>query len=266
MLESALDSEDLQKCHKYIKYSMKASNGLLMLVNDLLDFSQFINGKLRMTFEEINILSTVKDVAKIIKFQAKRKGLEFIIDCKFGKEMTMKTDSNRLKQILFNLLGNSLKFTQKGYIKLLLQINKNSKEEMISFSVEDTGIGIKPKNISRLFNMFGKLEQKDKSINKGGVGLGLSICQVIVKCLNHNAENIGIKVESQFGKGSIFSFLLPIYQSQETSADKLLMSSRFEEKGFDNSSSDRIIQTCENKTLIKSTSKPFLEEEKINTH
>jgi signal transduction histidine kinase len=120
MMELAIEAETKEKAKKYIKLAIKSSKGLLMLVNDLLDFSQFINGKLRLVFENINLRSLVKDVIKLIKFQAERKKLEFILEYNVDHSTSISTDPNRLKQILFNLLGNALKFTQQGHIKLTI--------------------------------------------------------------------------------------------------------------------------------------------------
>ena len=117
MLEIASESlNDRPSEKKLLLTSMKSANLLLYMINDILDFSQISSGKLRLNFERLNILDLVKDISKLIKFQAKRKALEFKIVNKIpsGMSLVCNADGNRVKQVLLNLLGNALKFTTKG--------------------------------------------------------------------------------------------------------------------------------------------------------
>ena len=116
------------------------------------------------------------------------------------KSKTILTDYVRLKQVFINLIGNALKFTDIGYVKFgVHQFN----EETVKFYVEDTGEGISAENMKRIFNRFEKINYTSK--NHGGTGLGLTISQNIVRLLNGQLE-----VKSTIGKGSTFSFVLPL--------------------------------------------------------
>jgi CheY-like chemotaxis protein len=186
----------------------------MLMINDILDYSQISNGKLRLNYECFSLWDTIKDVTKLIKFQAKAKGLLFIVECNlknaadYGKKALIRSDPNRLKQILLNLFGNALKFTMEGSIKISLE----SEDDKYIIKVRDTGMGIKQEDQPKLFQLFGKLDNNEKKdcINKFGVGLGLAISQSLVKILNENVEGAEIKVESEYGKGSCFYFPLLI--------------------------------------------------------
>jgi CheY-like chemotaxis protein len=183
------------------------------MINDILDYSQISNGKLRLNHEPFCVWETIKDVAKLIKFQANEKGLEFKLENQASShngrnKAIVISDPNRLKQILLNLLGNALKFTNQGIIRISLE----SEIDRYIIKVTDTGMGIKEEDQRKLFKLFGKLQNaKSIEVNKSGVGLGLAISQSLVKILNKNAERAEIKVISEVGKGSRFYFplLLP---------------------------------------------------------
>jgi len=113
---------------------------------------------------------------------------------------------NRLSQIFINLLGNAFKFTNHGGITIVAQETQDS--DLIEFIVKDTGMGIKDEHKNRLFQAFGKLDQDDNHINQQGVGLGLTISDTLARLLCGRNEARGIKVESEFGKGSVFSFFI----------------------------------------------------------
>ena len=154
----------------------------------------------------------------MIKFQAKAKGLFF--ELKRGKNqredfksMRFNSDPNRLKQVILNLLGNALKFTEKGGITISVETYSYNPEAIL-ISVEDTGLGIKQEDIPRLFKLFGKLDDKSrKKMNESGVGLGLALSQSLVKLLNMGRKDALIKVESELGKGSRFFF--PLFPMNE---------------------------------------------------
>jgi signal transduction histidine kinase len=219
-IECAMSSQNINNCIKYCKRASKSAKGLLMLVNDLLDFSQFIKGKLRLSIEEVYVVNIIREVMKIIKFQTKRKGIMLLFEKEIPEKLMIMTDPNRLKQILFNLLGNALKFTTQGHIKIKASFTNVDQEKFVKIEVEDTGLGIKSENISKLFSMFGKLDQENKNINKEGVGLGLSICQTIIKILNKNEKNNDMKVVSTYGRGSSFSFCLPLTENNKLEANE----------------------------------------------
>ena len=199
------------------------------MINDILDYTQISNGKLRLDFEYFSVLDAVKDVSKIIKFQAKKKGLAFKIESQLDpsskRDTMIRSDQNRLKQVLLNLLGNALKFTQSGEIAIILSKRLNfiglEKFENIRIEVKDTGSGIKKDDIPRLFKIFGKIEENNqKKVNMNGVGLGLAISQSLVKMLNDNIPGAEIQVESVHGVGSKFYFELFSRENEDIYLEK----------------------------------------------
>ena len=118
-------------------------------------------------------------------------------------------DQLRLKQILLNLLGNALKFTNSGYVKLNISLVVMKNKKYLKFNVHDTGIGIQKSNIPKLFHLFGKMPQERPEMNSTGVGLGLVISKRLSELLCSD-EFGGIYVTSEYGKGSIFSFNIPL--------------------------------------------------------
>jgi signal transduction histidine kinase len=113
-------------------------------------------------------VQTVKDVVALIKFQAKEKKLDFQFKNSINFALLINSDSNRLRQILFNLLGNALKFTVKGHIHVILEIHKKFGKYCVYLAVEDTGIGIKSEGLENLFKLYGKLEQTDQKYQQAG--------------------------------------------------------------------------------------------------
>ena len=197
--------------------AIRSAHLLLFMINDILDFSQISNGKLRLNHVNFPVGSVVKEVTKLIKFQAKKKGLRFefinqLFTSDKSADMTICSDPNRLKQILLNLLGNALKFTSSGYIRITI---KRVCEGVVHFQVDDSGCGIRKEDLGKLFRLFGKLESDESlTVNQTGVGLGLAISQSLVQLLNKNSPEGVIKVDSEFGKGSSFFFQLISYQKE----------------------------------------------------
>jgi CheY-like chemotaxis protein len=193
------------------------------MINDILDYSQISNGKLRLSFQTFSLWQVIKDISKLLKFQAKQKGLEYIMEKDSSRDdYLIYSDQNRIKQVLLNLLGNALKFTRKGRIKIRLSnetASLTAKSDwnttflpIYKIQVQDTGLGIKKEDQSKLFRLFGKLESEESNeINPGGVGLGLAISQSLVKVLNDHRDSAEITIDSQWGKGSTFHFLLYSY-------------------------------------------------------
>jgi two-component system, sensor histidine kinase len=232
--------------------TIKSANLLLFMINDILDFSQIKNGKLRLNLTDFRAYDVVKEVSKLIKFQAKRKGLEFILkkSNNYHKDIIINSDPNRVKQILLNLLGNALKFTTKGQIiisievleevvkseKNLITITQEEKPRKIKISIQDTGCGIKKEDIPRLFNLFGRLENPESiKINPNGIGLGLAISQNLVERLNPNQEHNKIYVRSHYGEGSCFWFFLNekiISDTDELLSERLTQLSEYQTKFF----------------------------------
>lgn len=137
--------------------------------------------------------------------QAKMKNIELIYEADPAVPQVIFTDEKRLKQVFLNLMGNSLKFTCRGHIKLQASIKQIRTEDSqtihkLEFSVSDSGVGIKSQDISKLFKLFGKLESKN-NLNKQGVGLGLTFSKKIIEKLGGQIE-----VSSKIGEGTTFKF------------------------------------------------------------
>lgn len=174
------------------------------LINNVLDYSKINSGTVQLNSELVNLHDLCEKIKHVISFQAERKGLQFEIHLKGDIPTHLETDDIRLKQVLLNLLGNAIKFTEKGIVNLIIEPIDNESNPCIRFAIHDTGIGIKPQNIERIFDAF---TQEDSSTTKrfGGTGLGLSISAKILQLMGSK-----IHVKSDYGHGSIFYFDLPL--------------------------------------------------------
>lgn len=177
----------------YFEICESSSSFLLSLVNDTLDFAQLQAGKFKMNYEKVDLHELAGEVHELIGVQLRLKSdVELVKDITRDCPQFIRSDYQRLKQIMINLLRNSTKFTFSGFIKLSLRRSKLAiikKGVVISvvdacvIEVYDTGIGISEENQANLFKLFGKVTQKNKSVNKEGIGLGLYITKELVQAL-----------------------------------------------------------------------------------
>ena len=177
LLDTDLDSEQ-RECAETIH---RSANGLLTVINDILDFSKIESGKLDLEEILFSPAVVVQDVCRMLSFAAERKGIDFRneIHPEIQQALVVMGDPGRLRQVLTNLLTNSIKFTIKGYVKLAIRCDEDVDESVkMVFTVEDTGIGIEEEALQRLFKPF---SQADSSTARkyGGTGLGLMICKSV---------------------------------------------------------------------------------------
>jgi PAS domain S-box-containing protein len=203
--------------HKYMKTVFQSANTLLDLINDVLNFSKIESGQLQLDIEKTSLTKLINEVIDLTKYDAHKKGLEFVLVIEDEIPDYIWIDGVRLKQILMNLISNAIKFTHSGYVKLKVNFrNKASQLTAISFSVEDKGIGIAKINQKKIFNAF---IQEDASVTKkyGGTGLGLSISGKILGLMNSK-----LKLKSQLGIGSEFYFDVTVKSENENKVKQSL--------------------------------------------
>ncbi len=190
----------------------KAGNSLLSIINDVLDFSKIESGKMELIPETYDFSSILVDIISIISERAQKKNLDLIININPNIPKLLVGDSFRLKQCIINLLTNAIKYTPDGHILLEVEFKEKSDEEhkiFLSVTVEDTGIGIKEKDMEKLFSPFERIEEsRNRTIE--GTGLGMSLVQKILLLMDSHLE-----VTSSYGEGSRFSFII----EQEVAAD-----------------------------------------------
>jgi len=204
MAEMAL-REDLPKdAREYIGQIISSGKTLLTIINDILDFSKIDAGKMTMEEEEYEMMSLINDVSNIINTRIGDKDIELILDIDPKMPRIIKGDINRLKQVIINLSNNAVKFTKEGQVVLKVSFQKKSQDEiLLMVAVQDTGIGIKKEDVNRLFEAFQQVDSK-RNRNIEGTGLGLTISKRIINLMGGD-----IWVESEYGKGSLFSFAIP---------------------------------------------------------
>ncbi len=195
----------------YLQSIKEASNSLLVIINDILDLSKIESDKIELESIPFSITEMLTNVYTIMQFKAEEKGLKLILDIPANIPSVL-GDSMRLRQIIINLIGNAIKFTEKGIVttKLVLEKEPNSPHITAHFTVSDTGIGIDEDKIEQVFNSF-EQAYADTSRKYGGTGLGLSISKKLIKL--HQGE---IWVESKKGVGSQFHFSIPFIVNTET--------------------------------------------------
>lgn len=199
----------LQK--KGLSIIQKSGEHLLMLINDVLDLSKIEAGKIELHPTEFNLSIFINNLVDMFHFHATEKGLSFRYEQLSSLPNIVIADEKRLRQILINLLGNAIKFTDQGEVTFTLRVYETQNQQsdphayyeknrkLIRFKVEDTGIGIRADQLADIFTPFRQIIDKNRSIE--GTGLGLSITQHLLSVMNS-----AIQVNSTFGKGSCFWF------------------------------------------------------------
>ncbi|WP_298152149.1 PAS domain S-box protein [Flavobacterium sp.] len=199
---------------KYMSTINQSANSLLEIINNILDFSKIEAGKLELEIQRHNIHELLNQVIDLISFESSQKDIKLVlnIDDKISEYIWI--DSVRLKQILINLLGNAVKFTEQGKISLEVTVleENGQTERTIRFCVKDTGIGIKNENQAKIFTAF---SQEDNSTTRkfGGTGLGLTISNQLLGLMGGK-----LQLKSEPGKGSVFWFDLKL-----RTADKAML-------------------------------------------
>jgi len=203
MDEMIIRESDNEHILEYATNINNAGKSLLNLVNDILDFSKIEAGKMEILKDEYKTSFMVTDLVNMIAVRAHNKGLEFIVNADPALPSVLFGDEDRVKQCILNLLTNAVKYTERGSVTFDLNFTKSSDKEIIlDVSVKDTGIGIKPEDQIKLFAPFERVDmQRNRNIE--GTGLGLSIVQNLLHIMDSKLE-----LQSEYGKGSTFSFRL----------------------------------------------------------
>jgi signal transduction histidine kinase len=185
-----------QEDKKYFENIKSSSNRLRTLVNDILEVSRIEQGRISFNYSEVSAGKICQKVVDSLLPRAKEEGLKIYMENELGKENDkIKVDPDRLEQILVNLAGNSLKYTEEGEVKIAVK----DKDKKVEISVEDTGIGMSQEQVNNLFGKFHRIKNK-KTQNISGTGLGLWITKQLTEQMKGK-----ISVESIEGKGSRFS-------------------------------------------------------------
>lgn len=224
LLETDLTAEQ----QEYADTVRRSAETLLTVINDILDFSKIEAGKLHIDAIPFNLADTLSDTLKILALRAHQKGLELLYNLPSSIPTTMIGDPGRVRQILINLIGNAIKFTERG--EVLVEVNQAEDKPildtaapqtdddqqaraagyLLEFTVRDTGIGISPDKLHSIFDPFSQAESSTTRLY-GGTGLGLAICKNLVELMGGR-----IWAESLPGQGSTFHFTLHFGHAQES--------------------------------------------------
>lgn len=185
-----------------------SSEHLLHIVNEVLDFSRISSGKFTLVEEPFRLHHLLREVESSMRVQANRKSLTFLLDLEKSENHWVSADAFRIRQILYNLLGNAIKFTAEGFVKLTLKTEEVDDRVRCTLEIRDSGIGISVENQGKIFQQF---EQGDSAITKqfGGTGLGLAIVKSLVEAMNGT-----IDISSTAGKGTAFTVQFTLNKSQ----------------------------------------------------
>jgi PAS domain S-box-containing protein len=204
MTDLALDTELTPDQREYLGMVKGSAEHLLNVINDILDFSKIEAGKLDLEHVDFDVRDTLDDTVATLAMRAHRKGLELADHVAADVPDALVGDPHRLRQVVVNLIGNAIKFTERGEVVLRAEVKSRTDEGVcLHFAVSDTGIGITPEQQQKLFKAF---SQADTSTTRkyGGTGLGLAISARLVQIMGGE-----IWLDSQAGKGSTFHFTVP---------------------------------------------------------
>ncbi len=204
MNEMILRESENDTIREYAHNIKSSSNMLLGLVNDVLDFSKIESGQLELVMEDYNLATLIKDEMVLLNARAAGKAISTQMEVADDLPSKLNGDELRIKQIVTNLLSNAVKYTKEGTVTFRVSCEwKNEEQVLLSFEVKDTGAGIRPEDVEKLFSSFKRLElEKNRHIE--GTGLGLNIAKSLVEQMNGS-----ISVDSKYGKGSTFTVTIP---------------------------------------------------------
>jgi len=201
MTDLVLETELTSEQREYLATVKLSADALLAVINDILDFSKIEAGKIELEILDFNLRDCVETTLKTLALRADEKGLELMCEVAAEAPELVRGDSNRLRQVMLNLLGNAVKFTTDGEVSLKVHIDaEEGKDRILHFTVSDTGVGIPPEKLKMIFEPF---TQADTSTTRkyGGTGLGLTISTRLVEMMGGT-----IWVESEVDRGTHFHF------------------------------------------------------------
>ena len=236
MCELILREPDISDNVRSNCFAIQSSGrNLLYIINDILDFSKIESGKMELVEAEFNIASTLNDVINMTVTRKRDKKIEIIVFADPDIPSGLIGDEIRIRQIMINIMTNAVKYTNEGAVILRLSHTRHTYGINLKISVEDTGIGISPENIEKLFTSFQQVDtRKNRAVE--GTGLGLAISKRLVSKMGGF-----INVKSEQGKGSVFSVVIPLHVSDETpfikvrDAEKIRAAALIRTRRFDNS-------------------------------
>jgi len=204
-------AEDLNHYRKGVTIIQQAGSHLLTLINDILDLAKIEAKKMNLVETDFHFPSFLMAVAEMARVRAENKGIDLKVVIDDRLPVGVKADEKRLRQVLFNLLGNAIKFTDRGVVTFKVDgcaYDSESNRVKIRFSIEDTGVGMTPEQLEKIFLPFEQVGSHSKQSE--GTGLGLAICRQIVTLMGSTLE-----VNSELGQGSQFSFQVDLEISEE---------------------------------------------------
>lgn len=226
MTDLLLDTNLSPDQRGWIDAIRSSGESLLEIINDILDFSKIEAGQITLESYNFDLFNMVREVTNLIAIQAQHKKINFLVDIPPNAHRYFHGDAGRLRQVLLNLLGNAVKFTEEGVVLLRIRIRQDSPTvHRLYFDIEDSGIGIPPDKQAYIFDKFAQAEETTTR-KFGGSGLGLAISKAIVGLMDGE-----IKVTSQSGKGAVFSFHVGITSARDESAVAVAQVSRVQLKG-----------------------------------
>ena len=217
MLDLVLDSRLAPEHRECLEIAMSSADGLLAIINDLLDLSKIEAGKMNLDVAPFDLQEVVEKAVRTVAVRAREKGLELVCDIGGKVPVNVEGDGLRLRQVLLNLLSNAVKFTQTGEVVLTVQTDQAGGEDVLRFAVRDTGIGMSAEQQKRVFKAFVQAESCTAR-KYGGTGLGLAISQHLVEMMGGQ-----IRVTSEPGKGSCFEFTARLKRCQPREQETVRM-------------------------------------------
>ena len=194
--ETKLNSEQKE----LLSVAGKSANTLLFIINDILDLAKLDAGKIALCEDDFNVVTTIRAAAESLRPEAETKGLRYRVVMPETQQAFIRADANRVLQILFNLVGNAIKFTEVGEIEISLKLTPNGEFTDLELGVKDTGVGFTPEAAARIFERFEQVDATNRK-NAQGAGLGLSISNELAALMDGVIE-----AESQPDAGALFRF------------------------------------------------------------
>ena len=224
MLDVLQRTELTETQRKHTDIINRSGHSLLRILSDILDFSKIESGEHELYLEPCNLHNVIEDSVELFHASASKKDITLKFNYAHGLPDQFIADANRIQQITSNLIGNAIKFTEKGHVFVKVTGENNGAHTNIKIDIEDTGIGIKTDKLTSIFDRFSQAESSTTR-RFGGTGLGLSISRKLVEAMNGT-----LTVESEFGLGSKFSVQLPLNNHQVCAASVSAVASKLNDE------------------------------------